>query len=96
MSIPTIRLLESGQGNLTTLWTVLHILNLAVVGRNLPPGQHIGERIITLRPTERGESTSACRQLVGVSQPTFHRIFPLHSGERRTISEGYWSSYFIV
>jgi transcriptional regulator with XRE-family HTH domain len=26
IAIPTIRLLESGQGNLTTFWTVVHII----------------------------------------------------------------------
>jgi transcriptional regulator with XRE-family HTH domain len=41
LSMPTIRLLESGQGNLTTFWTVLHTLNLDIVGRNLPPGKTI-------------------------------------------------------
>jgi transcriptional regulator with XRE-family HTH domain len=49
LSMPTIRLLETGQGNLSTFWTVLHTLNLDIAGRNLPPGQHIGERISTLR-----------------------------------------------
>jgi len=69
LSIPTLRLLEHGQGNLTSFWTVLHTLNLDVVGRNLPPGQHIGERIITLRK-RKGMRQRELIKLVGVSQPT--------------------------
>src|SRR5215510_998934 len=69
LSIPTLRLLEHGQGNLTSFWTVLHILNLDVVGRNLPPGQHIGERLITLRK-RKGMSQRELIKLIGVSQPT--------------------------
>ena len=42
ISIPTIHLLENGQGNLTSFWTVLHTLNLDIIGRNLPPGASIG------------------------------------------------------
>ena len=40
ISIPTIHLLENGQGNLTSLWTVLHTLNLDIMGRNLPRGKY--------------------------------------------------------
>ena len=37
LSIDTLRLLENGSGNLTSLWAVLSTLNLAIVGSNLPP-----------------------------------------------------------
>jgi phage N-6-adenine-methyltransferase len=69
LSIPTLRLLEHGQGNLTSFWAVLSTLNLDVVGRNLPPGQHIGERIITLRK-RKGMKQRELVKLVGVSPPT--------------------------
>jgi transcriptional regulator with XRE-family HTH domain len=69
LSIPTLRLLEHGQGNLTSFWVVLSTLNLDVVGRNLPPGQHIGERIITLRK-RKGMRQRELVKLVGVSPPT--------------------------
>jgi transcriptional regulator with XRE-family HTH domain len=69
LSIPTLRLLEHGQGNLTSFWAVLSTLNLDVVGRNLPPGQHIGERIITLRK-RKGMRQRELVKLVGVSPPT--------------------------
>src|SRR5437867_7307339 len=49
VAITTLRLLEQGRGNLTSFWQVLDVLHLDIVGRNLPSGQHIGERIITLR-----------------------------------------------
>src|SRR5262245_24238093 len=69
VSVPTLRLLEHGQGNLTSFWTVLHTLNLAIVGRNLPPGVTIGERISTLRK-RKGISQRELIKLIGVSQPT--------------------------
>jgi transcriptional regulator with XRE-family HTH domain len=84
VAIPTLRLLESGQDNLTTFWTVLHTLNLAVVGRNLPPGQHIGERIITLRK-RKGVSQRALIKLVGVSQPTLIELERHCTGRLQTL-----------
>src|SRR5262245_48347978 len=69
ISMPTIRLLESGQGNLTTLWQVLEALNLDVAGRNLPPGESIGERIVTLRK-RKGMSQRALASRIETTQPT--------------------------
>jgi transcriptional regulator with XRE-family HTH domain len=69
VAIPTLRLLESGQGNLTTFWTVLHTLNLDIIGRNLPPGQHIGERIIILRK-RKGVSQRTLASIIETTQPT--------------------------
>jgi transcriptional regulator with XRE-family HTH domain len=82
--MPTIRLLESGQGNLSTFWTVLHTLNLDIAGRNLPPGQHIGERIITLRK-RKGMSQRELTKLVGVSQPTLIELERHASGRLQTL-----------
>jgi len=69
ISIPTIRLLENGQGTLTSFWSVLEALHVEIAGRNLPPGQHIGERIITLRK-RKGMRQRELVKLVGVSPPT--------------------------
>jgi len=69
LSIDTLGLLEHGRGNLSSFWQVLDVLNLDIGGRNLPPGQHIGERIITLRQ-RKGISQRDLIKLVGVSQPT--------------------------
>jgi transcriptional regulator with XRE-family HTH domain len=69
VAIPTLRLLEQGQGNLTTFWTVLHALNLDIMGRNLPPGERMGERIVTLRK-RKGMSQRALASLIEATQPT--------------------------
>src|SRR5262249_51887448 len=69
VTIPTIRLLENGQGTLTSYWAVLSTLNLDIVGRNLPSGQHIGERIITLRK-RKGMSQRALASIIETTQPT--------------------------
>jgi transcriptional regulator with XRE-family HTH domain len=69
VAIPTIRSLENGQGTLSSFWQVLDVLNLDIVGRNLPPGQHIGEQITTLRK-RKGLSQRELIKLVAISQPT--------------------------
>ena len=69
ISIPTIRLLENGQGTLTSFWSVLEALNMEIAGRNLPAGESIGERIITLRK-RKGISQRQLVQVVNISQPT--------------------------
>jgi transcriptional regulator with XRE-family HTH domain len=84
LSIPTIRLLESGQGNLSTFWTLLHTFNLDLVGRNLPPGKTIGERITTLRK-RKGVSQRELIKLVGVSQPTLIELERHATGRLQTL-----------
>ena len=84
ISIPTIRLLESGQGNLTTFWTVLHTLNLAVVGRNLPPGERIGERIVTLRQ-RKGMSQRTLASIIETTQPTLITLEKHNRGRLQTL-----------
>src|SRR5438046_718227 len=69
LSIDTLCLLEHGKGNLSSFWAVLSALNLDIVGRNLPPGQHIGEQITTLRK-RKGLSQRELMKLVDISQPT--------------------------
>jgi transcriptional regulator with XRE-family HTH domain len=75
LSIDTLGSLEHGKGNLTSFWAALTTLNLDVVGRNLPLGQHIGERIITLRK-RKGVSQRDLIKLVGVSG----KLSPWHGG----------------
>src|SRR5437870_3352692 len=92
VSTPTLRLLEQGQGNLTSFWAVLHTLRLEITGRNLPPGESIGERIITLRK-RKGMSQRALSQLVGVSHPTLralerHGTGRVHTLERVLVALG--------
>ena len=69
VAIPTIRLLETGQGNLTTFWQVLDVLNLEITGRNLPAGTMIGEQIVTLRQ-RKGMSQRALASIIEITQPT--------------------------
>jgi len=56
----------------------------AYVGRNLPPGQHIGERIIALRK-RKGISQRDLIKLVGVSQPTLIELERYGAGRLPTL-----------
>lgn len=65
----TIRLIERGRGNLTTLLAVLVHLDLNLVGRNFPAGNSLGEQLASLRH-RRGLSQRGLSDLVAVSPPT--------------------------
>jgi site-specific DNA-methyltransferase (adenine-specific) len=80
LSIDTLRLLENGSGNLSSFWAVLNTLNLAIVGRNLPAGQHMGEQMTTLRK-RKGLSQRELMKLVPISQPTLIEL-ERHAGGR--------------
>src|SRR5262245_47648570 len=84
LSIPTLRLLEHGQGNLTSFWVVLSTLNLDVVGRNLPPGESIGAQITTLRK-RKGVSQRDLVKLIGVRQPTLIELECHATGRLQTL-----------
>src|SRR4029450_14009445 len=84
ISIPTIHLLENGQGNLTSFWTVLHTLNLDIMGRNLPPGESIGERIVTLRK-RNGMSQRALASIIETTQPTLIALERHATGRLQTL-----------
>jgi transcriptional regulator with XRE-family HTH domain len=84
LSIDTLGLLEHDKGNLSSFWTVLHTLNPDIVGRNLPPGASIGERIIALRH-RRGVSQRELIKLVGVSHPTLIELERYCTGRLHTL-----------
>src|SRR5262252_2523854 len=84
VAIPTLRLIESGQGTLSSFWSVLEALNVEIAGRNLPPGQHIGERLITLRK-RKGVSQRELIKLIGVSQPTLVDLERHATGRLQTL-----------
>src|SRR6266446_1617325 len=84
IAIPTLRLLEHGQGNLASLWSVLHVLNMEIVGRNLPAGTTIGKRIVTLRK-RKGISQRDLVKLVGASQPTIIELERHATGRLQTL-----------
>lgn len=69
LSMPTIRLLEEGRGNLDSWRAVLDRLGLELAGRNLPGGASLGERLSTLR-LGRGLSQRELADLIDVTQPT--------------------------
>jgi len=69
LSVPTIRLLEAGRGNLDSWLAVLEHLGLELAGRNLSGGDSLGVRVATLR-RRRGLSQRELAALVGVSHPT--------------------------
>ncbi len=69
LSIPTLRLLEGGRGNLSSWGKALSALSLVVEGRNLPPGEDIGQRVAALRK-RRHLSQRKLASMVGTTQPT--------------------------
>ena len=69
LSVPTIRSLEAGRGNLDSWRAALGHLDLELVGRNLPAGTSLGEQLATLR-RHRGLGQRELAELVGVTQPT--------------------------
>ena len=69
VTIPTIRLLENGQGTLTSFWSVLEALHVEIAGRNLPAGESIGVQITTLRK-RKGMSQRTLASIVETTQPT--------------------------
>ena len=69
LSIPTVRNLERGRGNLGSWNSVLNALGIELRGRNLPPDETIGCQIATLRK-RRGLGQRDLASLVGTTQPT--------------------------
>lgn len=69
LSVPTLRLLESGKGNLSSWQKTLSALSLTIEGRNLPPGEAIGHRIVALRK-RRHLSQRKLAELARMTQPT--------------------------
>ena len=69
VSVPTVRQLERGRGNLSSWNRVLDTMELEVVGRNLPPGEHLGIQIATLR-NRKQLSQRELAAIVHTTQPT--------------------------
>lgn len=80
LSVPTVRLLEQGQGYLTSFYATLDVLNLTIAGRNLPQGKSIGEQMAVLRQ-RRSLGQRELAQMVGVSQPTIINIERCNRGK---------------
>ena len=73
LSVPTIRLLERGKGNLTSWHSVLCAMKLELKGRNLPPANTLGRQIALLRKRHK-LSQRALASIVGTTPPTLVRI----------------------
>ena len=86
VSVPTIRLLERGRGNLRTWAAILEVLGVELVGHNLPAGDHIGWRVAALRK-RRGMGQRGVAALVGVSQPTLIALEREGRGRVRTLDQ---------
>ena len=84
VSVPTVRLLEHGQGNLTSWQTVLAALDLRLSGRNLPSAPNLGAQLALLR-RRRGLSQRQLAVLVDVSQPTLIALERLSRGRLATL-----------
>jgi phage N-6-adenine-methyltransferase len=69
VSVPTIRLLESGRGNLDSWRVALTALGLELAGRNLPAMEPLGRSLATLR-RRRGLGQRQLAGLVGVTPRT--------------------------
>lgn len=69
LSVPTVRLLEMGRGNLESWMAVLTALGLEVTGRNIPGEGPLGMRLAELR-RRRGLSQRELAGLAATSQPT--------------------------
>jgi len=69
LSVPVIRLLEHGRGNLDSLQRAITALSLVLEGRNLPNADSMGERIAALRK-RHGHAQRAFAEMINVTQPT--------------------------
>jgi phage N-6-adenine-methyltransferase len=80
----TLRALEQGSGTLRTWQVVVDALGLNIVGRNLPGGEILGQRIATLRRRRR-LSQSALAEMVGVTKPTIGALERIGTGRLATL-----------
>ena len=69
LSIPTVQVLERGQGNLSSWHNALVSLGLELAGRSLPLGATTGTRIASLRK-RRGLSQRELSAIVGTTPTT--------------------------
>ena len=86
ISIPTLRLLEQSRGNLGSLWGVITTLELKLVGRNLPDGEHTGARLALLR-RRRKLSQRHLAQMLSISPSTLVRLERLNQGRFDVLSQ---------
>ena len=86
LSIPTVIKLEKGKGNLTSWLMVLQILELELVGRNLPAGNSIGVQIRDLRK-RRNLNQKSLAALINSTHPTIIRLEKENNGRVETLEK---------
>jgi len=84
LSVPAIRRVENGRGNLDSLQTVISALHLVLGGRNLPAADSLGKRIALLRKREK-YGQRALAEMLGVSHPTVIRLEKYNCGRMDTL-----------
>ena len=73
LSVPAIRLMERGWGNVCSWEKALTALGLVLEGRNLPAADEIGQRIALFR-TRDGSGQRTFAEMIGITQPTLVRL----------------------
>ena len=107
LSIPALRLLERGRGNLTSLIKAVETLGLVLEGGSLPAGDSIGKRVAALRKRQ-GFGQREFAEMVSITQPTLvslerhnrgrvdtlERILVTLEAGARLVSENSQTSFF--
>ncbi len=79
LSIPTVRQLERGHGNLSSFGKLLAALDLKLDGMSLPPGETLGATVATLR-RRRGISQRQISSLLAVTPQTIVALERYNTG----------------
>ena len=88
LSVPTVRHLEAGRGQIRSFLKALSALELELGGRNLPPGSSLGARLADLRH-RRGLSQRQLAALLGITQPTLVALERRSQGRLSTLEKAF-------
>ena len=87
ISLPAIRKLERGLGNLATWTKALNALGWTLRGRNLPAGDSIGQQVAILRKRQKLSQRSLAA-MAGITQPTVIALEVRNSGRLSFLNGG--------
>jgi phage N-6-adenine-methyltransferase len=82
----TLRSLHQGKGNLKSLLQVLDVMRLEIIGRGLPAGSSIGERVEILRKRKQLSKSELARS-IDVARQTIIRLEGQSIGRVDTLSK---------
>jgi transcriptional regulator with XRE-family HTH domain len=85
ISLPAIRKLERGLGNLATWTKALDALGWTLRGRNLPAGDSIGRQVAILRKRQKLSKRSPAA-MAGITQPTVIALEVRNSGRLSSLN----------